>query len=94
MAGRTGFTSRRKSDGKPRKLRKATHPRARRHQARRIKEASLKRKLRTSELVHHSRGLGNNKPGTLKVMKGQKRHATRHHPNGALKRTKRAKRVR
>ena len=68
------FTSRRKSDGKPRKLRAATHPRARRRQARMIKEAAIGRKLQRSELVHHAGGLGNNGPGALKVVKGQKKH--------------------
>lgn len=72
------FTSRRKSDGKPRKLRAATHPRARRRQARMIKEATLGRKLKRSELVHHVGGLNNNGPSALKVVKGQKIHQKIH----------------
>ena len=71
---KTGFTSRRKSDGKPRKLRKAVHPRALRRQARRIKEAQLGRKLAKNELVHHKGTLTNNQPGVLAVVKGQKKH--------------------
>ncbi len=64
---RGGHTSIRKSDGKPRKLRKANHPRALRRQARRIKEQSLGRKLKTNERVHHKTSLKDNRPGKLSV---------------------------
>lgn len=74
----TGFTSRRKSDGKPRKLRLATHPRAIRRQARRIKEAQLGRKLRTEEMIHHSDGLRNSSPKSLKVISSKKLHQRIH----------------
>lgn len=74
------FTSRRKSDGKPRKLRKATHPRALRRQARRIKEAQLGHRLKTGELVHHMGGLTNQK--ALRVVKGQRSHERIHPGKG------------
>lgn len=59
MASRTLATSRRKSDGKPRKLRAAHNLRAKRRQARRVKEFQLGRKLGRTEIVHHEGGLGN-----------------------------------
>ena len=74
MAG--GYTSRRKSDGTPRKLREVTNVRAARRQARRILETRLGRKLQRGELVHHKdHDPLNNSPGNLTVVKGQRRHA-------------------
>ena len=70
------FTSRRKSDGKPRKLRKARHPTALRRQARKIVEARRGRKLPASALVHHSRGI--NSTNGLKVLKGPRSHQKIH----------------
>ena len=71
-----GFTSRRKSDGKPRKLRKAKHPTALRRQARKIVEARRGKKLKKTELVHHSRGINNT--NGLKVLKGRRSHQKVH----------------
>ena len=74
-----GFTSRRRSDGKPRKLRKARNQRAQRRQARKIVEARRGRKLKKKELVHHKDGkTTNNSPKNLKVIKGQKSHGKIH----------------
>ena len=71
-----GFTSRRKSDGKPRKLRKARHPTALRRQARKIVEARRGKKLPRGALVHHARGI-NNTSG-LKVLSGRRSHQKVH----------------
>jgi hypothetical protein len=70
------YTSRRKSDGKPRKLRKATNIRSRRRQARRIVEARRGKKLGKKQLVHHSKGIKSIKG--LKVVGGQKKHQRIH----------------
>ena len=70
------FTSRRRSDGKPRKLRKARHPTALRRQARNIVEARRGKKLPKSSLVHHSRGI--NSTSGLKVLKGRRSHQRIH----------------
>ena len=70
------FTSRRKSDGKPRKLRKATHPTALRRQARKIVEARRGKKLPAKSLVHHSKGINSTKG--LKVLKGRRSHQKIH----------------
>lgn len=66
------YTSRRKSDGKPRKLRKATNIRSRRRQARKIVEARRGKKLGKKDLVHHGSGIKSNR--NLRVVKGQRRH--------------------
>lgn len=71
-------TSRRKSDGKPRKLRKATNVRAIRRQARRVKEFQLGRKLSSKEIVHHEGALTNlrkNKVTTYKRHNAHHKHA-------------------
>jgi hypothetical protein len=68
--GRAFTTSTRKSDGKPRKLRKATHPQAVWRQARQIMEHMGKRRTKGS-VVHHRSGLSN-RPGNIEVVsKGQ-----------------------
>ena len=77
MARQQGFTSRNK-DGSPRKLRKATHPRAVRRQARKMKEMQLGRKLKTKEMVHHKNGLKNGSPKSLQVVASRKTHNTIH----------------
>ena len=74
---RQGFTSRNK-DGRPRKLRKATHPRAIRRQARKIVEAMRGRKLSTEDMIHHSNGLSNKSPKALKVVSSKKTHQRIH----------------
>ena len=79
MAARKGFTSKRKSDGKPRKLRKATNERSQRRQAKAIVEARLGRKLKKGELVHHKDGnTANNSPKNLQIVKGRKPHEKIH----------------
>ena len=79
MAANTGYTSRRKSDGKPRKLRKATNQRSQRRQARMIVEARLGKKLPASSLIHHRDGrTPNNATKNLKVVKGQRTHERIH----------------
>jgi hypothetical protein len=79
------FTSRRRSDGKPRKLRKAKHPTALRRQARKIVEARRGKKLPKSSLVHHGNGINSTKG--LKILKGRRSHQ-RIHP-GRQRRRKR-----
>ncbi|KKM22555.1 hypothetical protein LCGC14_1624200 [marine sediment metagenome] len=72
-------TSRRKSDGKPRKLRKVKNIRSARRQARRLVEVRIGRKLKKKELVHHKDGkTTNNSPKNLKVVRGQRRHGRIH----------------
>jgi len=72
-------TSLRKSDGKPRRLRKVKNIRSARRQARRLVEVRLGHKLKKKELVHHKDGrTTNNSPKNLKVVKGQKRHGRIH----------------
>lgn len=71
-----GFTSRRKSDGKPRKLRKARHPTALRRQAHKIVEARRGKKLPAKSLVHHSKGI--NSTSGLKVLSGRRSHQKIH----------------
>ena len=71
-------TSRNKKTGKLRKLRKVTNVRAARRQARKIKENSIGRKLKTSELVgHKDHGRFNNKPSNLKLT-NQRKHQKEH----------------
>ncbi len=78
MAGKA-HTSDRKSDGKPRKLRKATNVRSQRRQAKAIVEERLGRKLKKGELVHHKDGkTSNNSPSNLKVVSGRKSHEKIH----------------
>ena len=73
------FTSRRKSDGTPRKLRKTTNERAAARQARKIVEARRGRKLTRKELVHHrDDDRMNNSPANLCVVMGQKAHQRIH----------------
>ena len=79
MAARKGFTSKRKSDGKPRKLRKARNERSQRRQARKIVEARRGKKLPKKSLVHHKDGrTSNNSPRNLKVVKGRRSHEKIH----------------
>jgi len=72
-------TSRRKSDGKPRRLRKVRNTRSARRQARRLVEFRIGRKLKKKELVHHKdHKTTNNSSKNLKVIKGQKKHGRVH----------------
>ncbi len=75
---RPGYSTSRNKDGKLRKLRPAKNVRAKRRQARRIKENSIGRKLKTSELVgHKDHSRGNNKPSNLELT-NQKKHQKSH----------------
>jgi hypothetical protein len=78
-ATRKGYTSRRKSDGKPRKLRKATNQRSQRRQARKIVEARRGKKLSGKKLIHHRDGnTANNSPRNLQVVAGRRPHEKIH----------------
>ncbi|KKL04179.1 hypothetical protein LCGC14_2618660 [marine sediment metagenome] len=73
------YTSRRKSDGRPRKLRKSNNQRAQRRQARKIVEAKRGKKLPKKSLVHHKdTNTAHNSPKNLKVMSGRKSHGRLH----------------
>ena len=80
MAGK-GYTSRRKSDGKPRKLRKATNERSQHRQARMIVEARRGKRLKRGALVHHEDGkTSNNSPSNLTIKSGRGPHESTHNP--------------
>ena len=76
--GTRGYSTSRNKDGKLRKLRKVTNVRAARRQARKIKETSIGRKLKTNELVgHKDHSRFNNSPGNLKLT-NQRKHQKSH----------------
>ena len=76
--GTRGYSTSRNKDGKLRKLRKVTNVRAARRQARKIKENTIGRKLKTSELVgHKDHGRFNNSPGNLQLT-NQRKHQKSH----------------
>ena len=76
---RKAYTSRRKSDGKPRKLRKATNKRSQMRQARKIVETRRGRRLPKKSLVHHRDGsTANNSPRNLTVLSGRRSHQRIH----------------
>lgn len=76
---RKAYTSRRKSDGRPRKLRKAANQRSQHRQARKIVEARRGGKLPKKSLVHHRDGrTTNNSPGNLCVLSGRRSHEKIH----------------
>ena len=87
--GIRGYSTSRNKDGKLRKLRKVTNVRASRRQARKIKENTIGRKLKTSELVgHKDHGRFNNKPGNLSIT-NQRAHQKAHPgKNGSREDTK------
>jgi len=75
---RKKYSTSRNKDGKLRKLRPVTNVRAARRQARKIKENTIGRKLKTSELVaHKDHGRKNNKPTNLKLT-NQRKHQKEH----------------
>ena len=76
--GTRGYSTSRNKDGSLRKLRTVTNVRAARRQARKIKENTIGRKLKTSELVgHKDHGRFNNSPGNLQLT-NQRKHQKSH----------------
>lgn len=72
------YSTSRNKDGSLRKLRPVTNVRAARRQARKIKENSIGRKLKTNELVGHAdHSRKNNNPKNLKLT-NQKKHQKEH----------------
>ena len=72
------YSTSRNRDGSLRKLRRVTNVRAARRQARKIKENTIGRKLRTNELVgHKDHGRFNNSPGNLQLT-NQRKHQKSH----------------